>query len=125
MTSPHPGAIMEADKPRGERHSPYHKGVNLMSTLQQFIRTARADEPVYICDVRDAFQREGARPFDLHAVLYDGSVRRFALKLPDGQGPEEAAFIEEYLYATLYNLLSALGARVRRIRSCAPVPVIR
>ena len=86
-----------------------------MSTLQQFIRTARADEPVYICDVRDAFQREGARPFDLHAVLYDGSVRRFALKLPDGQSPEEAAFIEEYLYATLYNLLSALGAREIRV----------
>ena len=82
-----------------------------MSMLGRFLEAARADRPVYICEVRDAFQREGARDFIFHAVLYDGGVRRFALKLPACEGPEEDAFVEEYLTATLYNLLSALGAR--------------
>ncbi|MCR4884985.1 MAG: hypothetical protein K6A68_15570, partial [Clostridiales bacterium] len=58
------------------RRSEYHKGVNVMSLLQTFIGAAKEDRPVYICDVRDAFQREGTRPFNFHAVLYDGSVRR-------------------------------------------------
>lgn len=86
-----------------------------MSTLQRFLEAAKADRPVYISDVRDAFQHEGTRPFNFHAVLYDGSVRRFALKLPECDGPEEAAFVGEYLTATLYNLLCALGAREIRV----------
>jgi len=86
-----------------------------MSMLGRFLEAARADRPVYICEVRDAFQREGARDFIFHAVLYDGGVRRFALKLPACEGPEEDAFVEEYLTATLYNLLSALGAREIRV----------
>lgn len=86
-----------------------------MSILRQFLEVARTDRPVYICDVREAFQREGTRPLVLHAVLYDGSVRRFALKLPACESPEEAAFIGEYLNAAIYNLLSALGSREVRV----------
>ena len=83
-----------------------------MSVIHDFIEAARQDRPVYICDVRDAFQREGARPFHIHLALYDGSVRRFALRLPRAEDGEERAFIEEYLNATIYNALSALGARM-------------
>ena len=82
-----------------------------MSILQTFIQTARADEPVYISGVRDAFQREGTRPFHFHVHLYDGSVRRFALKLPACADGEESHFVTEYLNAMIYNALSALGAR--------------
>ena len=82
-----------------------------MSTMERFLRAARQDRPVYIGDVRDAFQREGTRPFHIHVRLYDGRVRRFALKLPRCQDEGEAAFAASYLNATLYNILSALGAR--------------
>ena len=82
-----------------------------MSTLSQFIDLANRDAPVYLSAVRDAFQREGARRFHYHVRLYDGSVRRFALRLPDGETRKAQAFLAEYLNAHLYNALSALGAR--------------
>ena len=79
--------------------------------LQSFLDTARADRPVYISQVRDTFQAQGTRPFHFHVTLYDGSIRRFDLKVPDCQGAEESAFVAEYLNAMLYNALSSLGAR--------------
>ncbi len=82
-----------------------------MSILQQFLQTAQADKPVYISDVRDAFQLEGSRPVHLHVRLYDDSVRCFALKLPACEGEEESRFAAEYLNATIYNVLSSLGAK--------------
>ncbi len=78
--------------------------------LTDFLRQAAGDLPVYITDVRDAFQAEGTRPFHLHVTLYDRSVRVFPLKLPEAETPEEADFLAEYLHATIYNILSALGA---------------
>ena len=82
-----------------------------MTTLSQFIETARADRPVYISNVRDAFQREGTRPFHYHVRLYDGGVRRFALKVPLCADAAERRFVADYLNAMLYNALSSLGAR--------------
>ncbi|MBQ9038782.1 MAG: hypothetical protein IJ119_04765 [Clostridia bacterium] len=82
-----------------------------MSTLTQFMEAARSDRPVYISDVRDAFQREGTRPFHFHVTLYDDSVRRFALKVPRCEGAEESAFVASFLNAMLYNALSSLGAK--------------
>ena len=82
-----------------------------MSTLTKFIEAARSDRPVYVSDVRDAFQREGARPFHFHATLYDDSVRRFALKVPHCDSGEESAFVASFLNAMLYNALSSLGAK--------------
>ena len=82
-----------------------------MTTLQQFIQTARADRPVYISDVRDAFQRDGARPFHFHVKLYDDRVRRFALRIPHCATAGESDFVRAYLNAMLYNVLSSLGAK--------------
>ena len=82
-----------------------------MAMLHDFLETARADRPVYISDVRDAFQREGTRPFHFHVKLYDGGERRFALKLPACETDDEARFVKDYLDATLYNALSSLGAK--------------
>lgn len=82
-----------------------------MTAIENFLRAAKADEAVYISDVRAAFDREGSRPFHCHVRLYDDRVRRFALKLPDCNGEEERAFVASYVHAMLYNILSALGAR--------------
>lgn len=78
--------------------------------LRQFLQQAQADEPVYLTDVRRAFQREGRRPFHLQVTLYDGAVRRFPLLLPDWEPAEEAEFVAAYVHATVFNILSALGA---------------
>ena len=74
--------------------------------LDTFLKQAAEDRPVYLTDVREAFQAQGTRPFHLHAVLYDGSVRVFPLKLPQGEGE----FLAEYVHAHIYNILSTLGA---------------
>ncbi|MBQ6373011.1 MAG: hypothetical protein IJJ45_00845 [Clostridia bacterium] len=86
-----------------------------MSVIRSFLEEAHADRPVYISRVRDAFQQAGSRPFHIHMHLYDGSVRRFALLLPAEEDAASRAFIEEYLTATLYNALSALGAQAAHI----------
>lgn len=77
--------------------------------IQTFLSRAKQDEPVYITDVRRSFQAKGTRPFHLHLTQYDGVVRSFPLTLPTWAGEEEAAFVRSYLYATVYNILSALG----------------
>lgn len=78
--------------------------------LRAFLEKAHQDEPVYITDVRRAFQAAGTEPFHLHVTLYGGQVRRFPLMLPHWHGEEEKAFVSSYVYAMVYNLLSSLGA---------------
>lgn len=78
--------------------------------LAEFLRQAREDRPVYITDVRRAFQSSGTRPFHIHVRLYDGTVRQFLLRLPETRTPEEAEFVRSYVHAMLYNILSSLGA---------------
>ena len=78
--------------------------------LSRFLELAQKDQPVYITDVRKSFQIYGSRPFHVHVTLYDGSVRCFPLMLPETASPEEAAFVRSYVHATLYNILSSLGA---------------
>lgn len=78
--------------------------------LDGFLKQAHADEPVYITDVRNAFQAEGKRPFHLQVTLYDGSVRSFPLMLPEWRTAEEEEFAASYVHAMIYNILSSLGA---------------
>lgn len=78
--------------------------------LKAFLQRANQDLPVYVTDVRAAFQAQGTRPFHLLATLYDGSVKRFPLMLPPFEGQAETDFAASYLHATIYNLLSSLGA---------------
>ena len=82
--------------------------------IKPFLEQAARDESVYLTDVRAAFQAEGTRPFHLHVTLYDRSVRVCPLRLPETAGEEEARFAAEYVYATVYNLLSALGGLTGR-----------
>lgn len=78
--------------------------------LSTFLKKANEDLPVYLTDVRAAFQRDGRRPFHLAVTLYDGSVRRFPLLLPETGSAEEKEFVASYVHAILYNILSSLGA---------------
>ena len=78
--------------------------------LDAFLKQAMADAPVYITDVRNAFQEKGTRPFHIHVTLYDGTVRRFPLMLPETNSQAEAEFVQSYIHATVYNILSSLGA---------------
>lgn len=78
--------------------------------LNTFLRRARQDLPVYLTDVRRAFQEEGTQPFSLHVTLYDGSVKRFPLLLPETRKEAEAKFVSSYVHAVIYNILSSLGA---------------
>lgn len=78
--------------------------------LDTFLKQAMADEPVYITDVRKVFQTIGTRPFHIHVTLYDGTVREFPLRLPAVQNQEENEFVCSYIHATIYNILSSLGA---------------
>lgn len=78
--------------------------------LKAFLQQAKQDLPVYITDVHNAFQSGGSRPFHLQVTLYDGSVRRFPLLLPQTKDAEEAEFAASYVHATIYNILSSLGA---------------
>lgn len=78
--------------------------------LEKFLKQARGDQPVYITDVRNEFQKEGKRPFHLHVTLYDGNVRSFPLSLPLTENGEEEAFVASYVHAMIYNILSSMGA---------------
>lgn len=78
--------------------------------LDAFLKQAMADAPVYITDVRNTFQEKGTRPFHIHVTLYDGTVRCFPLMLPETHTQAEAEFVQSYIHATLYNILSSLGA---------------
>lgn len=77
--------------------------------LKAFLDRVSRGQSLYITDVRNAFQARGKRPFHLHVTLYDGSVRRFPLLLPETNGTAEETFVSEYVCAFAYNLLSALG----------------
>lgn len=77
--------------------------------LKTFLENAAQGRSIYITDIRDAFQARGTRPFHLRVSLYDGSVKSFPLLLPRTEGQEEQRFVAEYVHASIYNLLSALG----------------
>ena len=77
--------------------------------LHTFLEQAKADQPVYITDVRNTFNSCGTRPFSLHLTMYNGDIRIFPLRLAETDTPEEEEFVSGYVYAMVYNLLSSLG----------------
>ena len=79
--------------------------------IEQFLDMAKKDLPVYIGDVRSSFNSGGGRPFDIEVLMYDDSVRVFRLSVPKFSGAEETEFVKSYVYATTYNILSALGGK--------------
>ena len=79
--------------------------------IKEFLDKAKKDLPVYISDVRSGFDADKGRPYDIEVLLYDDSVRQFSLSIPEFNGTEETDFVKSYIYATTYNILSALGGK--------------
>jgi hypothetical protein len=85
-----------------------------------FIENAKNGEAVYISDLRSAFTALSASArSDVECIVetIDGRERYFEICMPrtlEGEADKQA-FIREYFYASLYNIISALGARAMRL----------
>jgi hypothetical protein len=81
------------------------------------IEQAKAGRSVYITDLhalfRDLADRESHRLACVVEMLDGTGLRRFDLRVPrvDGLDGEERAFVEDYIHAEVYNIISALGGR--------------
>jgi len=78
--------------------------------IASFLDRAKNGESVYICDVREAFSTLGAA-VECVVELVAAAPRRYTIPVPRATGREEAAFVKEYFYAIIYNLISALGGK--------------
>ena len=80
-----------------------------MSTMmQEFLEKAARGENVYLSDVRRAYAQTECRLLcDLSLAL--GGEKRWEIRVPAAQDAREKAFVYEYCYATLYNILSTFG----------------
>ncbi len=77
----------------------------------EFVRMAKEGRPVYISDVRRAFDADKEKS-DIHCILdllEDGKQSRFVISIPPLAEGEE--FIKSYVYARIYNVLSSLGGK--------------
>ena len=81
------------------------------------IEQAKAGQSVYITDLHAVFGALADGESDRLACvveMLDGTgLRRFDLSVPrvDGLGSEERAFVEDYVHAEVYNIVSALGGK--------------
>lgn len=78
--------------------------------IQDFLDRAKRGEAVYITDVRDAF-KDAEASVECVTALTCGGDNRFTVRLPKPENEEEAAFVREYFYACVYNLISTLGGK--------------
>jgi len=78
-----------------------------------FIETGKKDQPAYITDVRQNFLECDGIDLILDLTKFNGGIRRVFLRVPAGEinTEEQSSFVREYLFAEVYNLLSALGGR--------------
>ncbi|MCR5161494.1 MAG: hypothetical protein K6C06_06965 [Lachnospiraceae bacterium] len=78
--------------------------------LNELMKRAMQDEPVYLPDIRRDFEACGTRRFVIRVRMYSGAEREYDLHLPETSDDAEESFVKEYIYAVIYNILSALGA---------------
>jgi len=84
--------------------------------LQALLARARADNPLWLPDLREAFLRDPtARPLTLRLTLHDGTQRDFPCAVPRWEGEEERRFVSDYLCACVYNILAACSGRELRL----------
>jgi hypothetical protein len=91
--------------------------------VRGLIEHAKAGRSVYITDLHSRFgaleDRESHR-LTLVVEMLDGTgLRRFDLRVPrvDGLDDEGQAFVEDYIHAEVYNIISALGGRCMAVYS--------
>jgi len=89
--------------------------------LQRMIADAAAGRPVYITRMHENFAAlpEGRSERLVLAIdLLDVEGKKaWELKLPklESCAPEEKAFVRDYVYAEIYNILSSIGARAMTV----------
>ena len=84
--------------------------------ISELIKRAEAGEPVYINKVYDYFQSlPDSESRTLHCVLTlleDETQRYFPISIPaEAKSDSETRFVNEYVWAELYNVLSSLGGK--------------
>ena len=78
--------------------------------LRSFLSAADRGETVWLGDVREAFRNlTDDRRIVLRLTAFDGKVRDWEYRLPVWRSKQEAAFIQEYLCACVFNMLSCFG----------------
>jgi len=91
--------------------------------VRELIEQAKAGRSVYITDLHvlfgDLADRESHRLACVVEMLDGTGLRRFDLRVPrvEGLGSEERAFVEDYIHAEVYNIISALGGRRMEVYS--------
>lgn len=80
----------------------------MSARMQEFLKKAARGENVYLPDVRRAFS-QGECSILCDLTLAVGGSKRWEIRLPAAQEEAELAFVREYFYATLYNILSTFG----------------
>ncbi len=96
----------------------YHNTGMEERMMQSFLTKARRGEPVFLADVVKAFSGEQRRICcELEPII--GDKRAWEIRLPEAHSAEELAFVKEYFYARLYNLISTFGG-TRVILTIAP-----
>jgi len=84
--------------------------------LQTLLDRARADSPLWLPELREAFLRDPtARPMTLRLTLHDGTQRDYPCALPRWENEEEQRFVAAYFHACIYNLLGACSGRELRL----------
>ena len=78
--------------------------------MQEFLNRAEQGENVFISDVRKAFSN-GSTSIRCVLELVIGGERSWEIRVPSAKNDRELAFVLEYFYASLYNLISAMGGK--------------
>ncbi len=76
--------------------------------MQEFLTRAGRGENVYINDVRRAFLNAECG-IDCELSLVTGGSRRWEIRFPEANGEEQKAFVKEYVYAVLNNVIYTFG----------------
>lgn len=78
--------------------------------IEKFLEKARSGQSVYLHEVREAFASAGhALECSLEPGV--GAARAYRIAFPEPGSAAELAFIKEYVYAHIYNLVSVLGGK--------------
>ncbi|GKX28308.1 hypothetical protein SH1V18_07880 [Vallitalea longa] len=89
--------------------------------LDNFIEKAKKGEPVYITDVRNGFQeldKNNRLEFVLLLRRLDKDIdQQFKLYIPSDEDmkKEDKNFVNSYVYAEIYNILSSLGGKYIKV----------
>jgi len=78
--------------------------------ISNFLEKARHGESLYLCDIRNAFFSAGPS-VECVVELATGSSRHYTIPVPRTVTADESAFVKEYFYANVYNLISVLGGK--------------